>query len=145
MRKLVIVFGIGILLPLSNSSLASREIKSEFELRDECSYDSVGIRECLQKKLKSSEINLKNAEEKVSQSLAKWDEDPEYISAAKAKLKNANDEFIKYREAQCQFALSLGGGAIGNALDVRRFACIAELNNRRAEQLLSSIVALPLR
>tara|TARA_R100000656_G_scaffold57783_1_gene45148 strand:+ start:101 stop:538 length:438 start_codon:yes stop_codon:yes gene_type:complete len=145
MRKLVIIFWLGILLSLSHSSLANSEIKSEFELRDECSYDPVGIRECLQKKLKSSELNLKSAEGKVSQYLEKWDEDPDYISAAKAKLKSANEEFVKYREAQCQFALSLGGGAIGNALDVRRFACITELNNRRAEQLLSSIVALPLR
>jgi uncharacterized protein YecT (DUF1311 family) len=145
MRKLVIIFGVGILLPLSNSSLASTEIKNEFELRDECSYDPIGIRECLQKKLKLSETNLKNTEEKVNQSLEKWDEDPEYINAAKAKLKSANEAFIKYREAQCQFAFSLGGGAIGNALDVRQFSCIAELNNRRAEQLLGSIITLPLR
>jgi hypothetical protein len=145
MRKLVIVFGLVVLLPLSPSAISSTEIKSEFELREECSYDSIGMRECLQKKLTASEINLKKSEEKVSQFLAKWDEDPEYIRAAKAKFKSANDEFIRYREAQCQFALSLGGGAIGNALDVRRFACTTELNNRRAEQLLGSIVGLPLQ
>jgi uncharacterized protein YecT (DUF1311 family) len=99
----------------------------------------------LQTKLHESEVSLTSAEEKVKQALEKWDEDPEYINAAKAKLKSANEAFIKYREAQCQFAFSLGGGAIGNALDVRQFSCIAELNNRRAEQLLGSIITLPLR
>jgi hypothetical protein len=145
MRKLVFIFGLGVLSLLSNSSLASTEIKSEFELRDECSYDSLGMRECLQTKLHESEVSLTSAEEKVKQALEKWDEDPKFIAAAKSKFKKATGAFAKYKEVQCEYAYSLGGGAIGNALDVRRIACMTELNNRRAAQLLDSVVDLPLK
>ncbi|PHP90694.1 hypothetical protein CFB52_003385 [Burkholderia sp. AU18528] len=40
---------------------------------------------------------------------------------------------------------SLGGGAIGNALEMRRLACVAELNNRRAAQLRDAVSDLPLK
>ena len=68
--------------------------------------------------------------------LSEWDEDPSNINIAKANLTTANKEFIKYRDAQCKFNYSLGGGAIENALEMRLFACIAELNNRRNQQLI---------
>ena len=47
---------------------------------------------------------------------------------AKNKLKKSNKEFIKYRDLQCDFAYSLGGGAIGNALNMLKYTCLAELN-----------------
>ncbi|MEB2502855.1 MULTISPECIES: hypothetical protein [Burkholderia] len=40
---------------------------------------------------------------------------------------------------------SLGGGAIGNALEMQRLACVAELNNRRAAQLRDAVSDLPLK
>ena len=69
--------------------------------------------------------------------LSKWDEDPSYINIAKANLTTANKEFIKYRDAQCKFNYSLGGGSIENALEMLLFSCIAELNNRRNQQLIN--------
>ena len=46
---------------------------------------------------------------------------------AKNKLKKSNKELIKYRDLQCDFAYSLEGGAIGNALNMLKYTCLAEL------------------
>jgi len=46
---------------------------------------------------------------------------------------------------QCALAAALGGGAIGNALEIRRLACEAELNAWRADQLQRALVDLPLK
>lgn len=46
---------------------------------------------------------------------------------AKNKLKKSDKELIKYRDLQCDFAYSLEGGAIGNALNMLKYTCLAEL------------------
>lgn len=127
------------------SAASSAPVQSERSLREECSYEITGFRECLEKKQKLSENNLKSAEKHVRDALSKWDEDAKYIALAKTSLAASEKAFAKYREDQCAFAASLGGGAIGNALDVRRLACAAELNNRRAEQLRNAVTDLPLK
>nr|WP_279036839.1 lysozyme inhibitor LprI family protein [Snodgrassella alvi] len=91
---------------------------------------------CLKAKALKSQKELQNTEKKMIKILSEWDEDPSNINIAKANLTAANKEFIKYRDAQCKFNYSLGGGAIENALEMRLFACIAELNNRRNQQLI---------
>nr|WP_255518373.1 MULTISPECIES: lysozyme inhibitor LprI family protein [unclassified Snodgrassella] len=91
---------------------------------------------CLKAKALKSQKELQNTEKKMIKILSEWDEDPSNINIAKANLTTANKEFIKYRDAQCKFNYSLGGGAIENALEMRLFACIAELNNRRNQQLI---------
>ena len=133
------------LFAIDVSRAADNVIANERELREECSYDLVGMRECLIEKQIASEVNLTLANKKVYKTLTQWDEDQNYIKAAKVKLAAAEKAFIVYRNAQCQFAASLGGGAIGNALDTMRFACVADLNNKRAEQLRNAIFALPLK
>ena len=77
--------------------------------------------------------------------LGKWDEDAKYVSSAKTKLQLSNKAFERYREAQCAVSASLGGGAIGHASDMRRLACLTELNDRRAEQLRAAFSDLPMR
>lgn len=133
--------------PISLNSFATPNgaILSERELRAECSYEMTGVRECLQEKHRASEVNLKRVEKNARESLDKWDEDPRYIKATRARLVASREAFIKYRETQCAFASSLGGGAIGNALEVQRLACVAELNNRRAEQLRDAVSDLPVK
>lgn len=64
MRKLTVTFGIVLLLPLSISAEPNTSIKNELELREECSYEPTGMKECLQKKQVASENNLKRAEKK---------------------------------------------------------------------------------
>lgn len=120
-------------------------IQSERELRDECSYEITGMKECLQKKLESSAIALKHAEDKVRHFLVKWDEDRQYIALSEAKFTASGKAFVNYRDAQCAFTASLGGSAIGNALEAGRLACMTELNNLRAKQLHNAVSDLPLR
>jgi uncharacterized protein YecT (DUF1311 family) len=120
--------------------------KSGRALVDECyAYSEAGARECLTKNLRKSEHALKTAQDKAVGTLSKWDEDPRYITAAKQKLQTSNAAFEQYREAQCAFAYSLGGGAIGNALDMRRLACGIELNSKRTAEVSTAISTLPLK
>lgn len=146
MHKLALtVFLVTAFHPLAAMAAADANVQSERELRNECSGEITGVRECLQKKAEESEVELKDAEKKAVDVLTKWDEDAKYVNQAKAKLKASNRDFVKYRESQCSFASSLGGGAIGNALAMRRFACIAELNSRRAFQLRDLVSDRPLK
>ena len=134
-------FGICLLayLPLSALAAQTSSIASEWDLRMECSNSTPSEAEmtrCLKAKALKSQKELQNTEKKMIKILSEWDEDPSNINIAKANLTAANKEFIKYRDAQCKFNYSLGGGAIENALEMRLFACIAELNNRRNQQLI---------
>ena len=134
-------FGICLLayLPLSALAAQTSSIASEWDLRMECSNSTPSEAEmtrCLKAKALKSQKELQNTEKKMIKILSEWDEDPSNINIAKANLTAANKEFINYRDAQCKFNYSLGGGAIENALEMRLFACIAELNNRRNQQLI---------
>jgi uncharacterized protein YecT (DUF1311 family) len=137
-----------LLSPMLAYAVPDIAVQTERELRVICSeseFSQAGMWDCLAKKAKESQETLRRAEEKAAHTLSKWDEDHPYIKTAKAKLAASNKAFVKYREAQCAFAYSLGGGAIGSALDMRRFSCIAELNNRRAEQLRNAVSDMPLK
>ena len=126
-------------LPLSALAAQTVTIASERELRIECSNSTpseADMTECLKAKALKSQKELQNTETKLIKKLSEWYEEPSYINKAKANLTASNKEFIKYRDAQCKFNYSLGGGAIENALEMRLFACIAELNNRRNQQLI---------
>lgn len=125
---------------LSADTTSGRRVQDERAAREECSaYSQAGMRECLAKKAHNSEGALRQVEEKTISALSEWDEDAKYIALSKEKLRAANAAFAHYREAQCAFAASLGGGAIGNALEIGRLACVVELNNRRVEQLRNVI------
>jgi len=121
-------------------------VQDERTAREECSeYSQAGMRRCLAEKAQASEVALKQAEGKACSKLGKWIEDAKYVNLAKAKLEASNKEFVRYRESQCAFNSSLGGGAIGNALEIMRLACVFELNARRAEQLGSVTRDIPLK
>ncbi|MFT8886211.1 MAG: lysozyme inhibitor LprI family protein [Acetobacter papayae] len=133
-------------LPLPALAASTGPVPSERALREECSaFSQAGMRDCLAKKAENSRKALRQAEENVARTLSKWDEDRKYVSQAMAKLTASNEDFAKYRDVQCAFSSSLGGGAIGNAIDMRRLACIAELNDRRAAQLRDAVSDLPLK
>ena len=141
-------FGICLLayLPLSALAAQTVSIASEQELRIECSNSTpseADMTECLKAKALKSQKELQNTETKLIKKLSEWYEELSYINKAKANLIAANKEFIKYRDAQCKFNYSLGGGAIENALEMRLFACIAELNNRRNQQLIDLMSGMP--
>lgn len=111
---------------------------------EECKvFSQASLRECLTRKSRESTNALKVVDEKTIIALTRWDEDEKYISSAKERLAASTKAFAQYRQAQCAFAASLGGGAIGSALELRRLACIADLNNERAASLLSTVAGLP--
>lgn len=133
-------------LPLPALAASTGPVPSERALREECgAFSQAGMRDCLAKKVENSQKALRQAEENVARTLSKWDEERNYVSQARAKLTASNEGFAKYRDFQCAFSSSLGGGAIGNAIDMRRLACIAELNDRRAAQLREAVSDLPLK
>lgn len=144
MRTLNLI-GFALVLGVPAMALAD-SIAPERALREECSaFAQAKMRECLSKKAEDSEKALRQAEEKVADTLSRWDEDSRYISQAKAKFASSNKEFAKYRQSHCRFASSLIGGGAGNAHEMKRLACAAELNNRRAEQLGDAISDMPLK
>ncbi len=110
-------------------------VRTERDMRAECSAAQEGMRDCIEKKARVSAAELKDAQIAALAAVSGWNEDQRYIVAASGKLASAEQAFVRYRTAQCAFAYALGGGAIGNALDVRRLACEAEQNLIRAAQL----------
>ncbi len=145
MRAIAVV-GLGLLAVLPRLALAASTIAvaSERALREECSaFAQAGMRDCLAKKAGESQASLQQAEKDAATTPSKWDEDDKYVIDAKTKLTRSNKEFEKYRQSQCDFLSSLVGGGAGNAHEIDRLACLAELNNRRAKQLRDAVSTLP--
>ncbi|MGE9552015.1 lysozyme inhibitor LprI family protein [Erwinia amylovora] len=134
---------IAALTSLNVIAKSSIDIQTELEIREECSFSPVGIKKCVQMRQEKSSELLKKAEVDAENTLSRWDENQKFVRLAKKNLIEANRVFSHYRDAQCNFAASLGGGAVGNALETGRLACQAELNERRAKQLNDFSSALP--
>lgn len=147
MRTMKLIgFALALGLPAVALAASMGAVPQERALREECgAFSQAEMRDCLAKKAQDSQKALRQAEEQAAGTLAKWDEDRKYVSQAKAKLARSNQEFAKYRESQCRFAASLSGGGAGNAQEMRRLACAAEINARRAEQLRDAVSDLPLK
>jgi uncharacterized protein YecT (DUF1311 family) len=111
---------------------------------DRCSARAQGdLRACLEAEVRASEAVLKAAEDAADAALTRWDEDAKYRVSASAALQSSRQSFSLFRETQCAFSAALGGGAIGNALAVRRLACIGELNRQQAAWLKQAVAGLP--
>lgn len=102
-----------------------------------------GMRDCLLQKHANSAAYLKQAEEKMVQAIAQWDEDRPATKLAQQRLLASQAAFEKFGQAQCAYAAALGGKAAGNALEVRRLNCMIDMNSARAAQLLEQGAALP--
>lgn len=140
------VFCLAVPFALSVSAAPADPIRSERGLLEECgAFSQAGMRDCLAAKAEASQSALRQAEEMGARMLLRWDEDVQYVKGAKAKLVAANAAFAKYRETQCQFSASLSGGGAGNGHEMGRLACLATLNNRRAEQLREALSDLPVK
>ena len=131
-----------LLLPLVSAAAAAEQ----HHAIEECeALSQAGMRICLTRKAAESQALLKRAEGESSAVLSRWDENARYAKLAKERLDASSNAFERYREAQCAFMASLGGGAITGALDVRRLACISRLDEERATSLANSVAALPRR
>ena len=116
------------------------------ELGEGCSeFSMAGMHECLLKKRDESQKVLAQAETRMNTVMSRWDVDDQFIVLAKRNFIRSNSDFVKYREEQCNFIKSLGASAIGNALETREYACLAELNYRRAAQIQDAVSDLPLK
>ena len=130
-------------LPNFSGKVWAAELQSTPAALEECgAYSQAGMRECLEKESRASNAALNRAEEQVAAAISKWDEDARFINLAKKKLSASNKAYEQYRDAQCAFASSLGGGAIGNALEMRRLTCRIELDIGRIKQLNTDMSTL---
>lgn len=100
---------------------------------------------CLGKAAAASEMELTQARTMLASAIGRWDEDAKYQAAAKRQLDAADQAFAKHRVAHCDLQKSLGGGAVGNGLEMRRLLCVEALNTARAAQLLQMAKGLPQR
>jgi uncharacterized protein YecT (DUF1311 family) len=108
-------------------------------------YSQADMRECLMEKSVRSADELRQAVASVNDAIAKWDEDTKFILTARRQFENSNQAFVRFRDAQCSWSVALGGGAIGNALAIRRLRCVSDLNHARAHELANMAENLPSR
>lgn len=144
------VIPLAVLLPAVFSPLLvaaqNAAAPEERSLREECAaLSQADMKSCLARKADEAQKALRQAEEKVVAALARWDEDAHYVEAATARLAASSKEYQKYRQTSCDFLASLSGGSAGNARELRRLACVAELDARRADQLSHAAGGLPLK
>lgn len=99
---------------------------------------------CVNQSLKESEILLKDTQVEALQKLDQWDEELPYKMQSKKALLLSNEQFIHYREKECYFFQTLGGGAIGHALNLRRKGCEYNLNIERVQKLKNKLDQLPM-
>jgi len=134
-----------VLTPLSDA-IADEGVPTEQELYALCSADSqAGMRDCLSRAAEESGRALAVAQKEAVAALGKWDENRQYVDQAKARLAASNSAFTEYRSVQCAWSASMSGGAAGNAHEMGKLACVAELNQRRARQLREEVEDLPLK
>lgn len=147
MRIPNLFFLICTLVPLAfANNVWAAKAQGEPAVLEQCSaYSQAEMHVCLEKKSAESNETLRHAEKLAFSALSKWDEDVKFINLAKAKLKASSKAHEQYRAAQCAFVSSLGGGAIGNALELRRLSCVVQLNVERAKRLDNESANLPLK
>jgi uncharacterized protein YecT (DUF1311 family) len=116
----------------------------ERELREECSASALSqieFGECLEKKRQESASELQSAETLMRTALTQWDEDAYFVHQAQEMFTVAANAFTAYRELQCEFARSRGGGGVHSS--TFRLACETELNLKRAAELRDAASLIP--
>ena len=140
--NLIVLTGVLMLQDFPDTVWAA-EPQSNRNALEQCgAYSQASMRKCLAKKSDESNAALKQAEDEAIAALSKWDEDEGFIKLAKEKLRASSKAYEQYRNAQCAFASSLGGGAAGNAPAIRHLTCLKTLDDARAKQLKSDASAL---
>ncbi|MFJ3464767.1 lysozyme inhibitor LprI family protein [Achromobacter spanius] len=128
------------------ANAAESQVSNEREMLEMCSaYSQAGMRDCLADKADDSQQVLQAAEKAAAAALARWDEDRKYQDEAAKQLAASNQEFARYRTAQCAFSMSLIGGGAGNSREIGRLRCVAALNYQRASQLRDAVADLPFK
>lgn len=100
---------------------------------------------CLQQVATASDARLAQARQGLASAIDRWDEEVKYRAAARRRMEDSDQAFEKYRAMQCALQKALGGGAIGNGLEMRRLMCVAALNQHQAMQLEQLMQSITLR
>ncbi len=98
-----------------------------------------GRRECLRKLLAESTVSLKQAEADALAKIAQWFENDRYKNVARTRMRAASASFARYRAARCAYIDALNG----DARDISRLACLADMNAERALELTRDTHDLP--
>ena len=101
-------------------------------------FSQVEIRSCLRELNVASEKQLLQTYLLANNAIKKWDEDAKYKTLAQKNLTTSQTAFVKYRQAQCTYEASLGGGAIG--LETLRLRCTFLQNKQRIETIQNSLL-----
>lgn len=118
------------------AALALTATASAIASVEDCdAYSQADRLTCLGKAAAASEMELTQARTVLASTIDRWDEDAKYKAAARRHLDAADQAFAKHRTAHCKLQKSLGGGAVGNGLEMRRLLCVEALNTARAAQL----------
>jgi len=103
---------------------------------DDCEgYSQADRLVCLRHAATASEGELAQARKALLTAIAQWDESAKYQAIARRQLSAADRAFAAHRVAHCDLHKSLGGGAIGSGLEMRRLVCVAATNAARTAQL----------
>lgn len=125
-------------LELSSAAIASERVET-----DACSeYSQAEMRQCLKSKANESDAALKHAQQSTRDAISRWDEEPQYVALAIKRFDESTVAFEQLRLKRCAFEASLGGGAIGAALETRRLKCFVKLNRIHLEWLREDRVSL---
>jgi uncharacterized protein YecT (DUF1311 family) len=128
---------------LPNSVLSQTR---DTNISDLCTeFSQAEMRTCLQEEVRKSTAALGRGNLQMTQALNAWDETPRYRTAALTALRRSESAFVAYRKSHCAFDASLGGGAIGTALDSRSMRCIIQFNLERVGWLDAKAKAIPKR
>jgi uncharacterized protein YecT (DUF1311 family) len=134
------LLGLAIVLFSPTPHVAAAPVPDARALREKCGdefFSQIEVAQCMEKAARESEKTLERAEKKVLDVLSKWKEWEEYVREAKDNFEASKKEFVKYREVQCKYVVSLAGGRLGR--ESVRLTCIAGLNNHRAMQLRDEV------
>lgn len=131
---------------ISIGAVALPAAAEDVGIADLCTeFSQAEMRTCLQEEVRKSTAALGRGTLQMMQALNAWDETQRYRAAALTALRRSETAFVAYRKSHCVFDASLGGGAIGAALDSRSMRCIIQLNLERAGWLDAKAKAIPKR
>lgn len=144
MRPMRIVLSCLLAAVSLGSAFAQEPVRRARAALDECGeLAQAGMHLCLARKVTESQAALAQAEDQVRQALGRWDSEARSATLAVARLVASSREFARFRDAHCALDASLDGEAAGTALELKRLACVLELNLARTGQLGMAVVRLP--
>jgi len=90
---------------------------------------------CLKAKLEESFEAIRRAEDDIKEAISQWQQETMFITMLRKSLKEADERFWKYRDAQCGFAAALPAQGYDASRKIALLTCQITLNEQRAKEL----------